>query len=36
MVDIGVKEILRMKFDCSPDSNVFLWVLPPFLRVFRA
>ena len=36
MVDVGVKGISRMKFDCSPDGNEFLWVLPPFLRVFRA
>ena len=28
-LDVGVKEILRMKLGCSPDSNVFL-------RVFRA
>ena len=36
MVGVGVKEMLRMKFECSLDSSVSLRVLPPFLRVFKA
>ena len=36
MVDVRVKGISRMKFYCSLDSNVSLWVLPSFPRVFRA